>query len=343
MPYLIQQWQAIASNYRGTLILGNGASIAVSRSFSYQSLLEHARTNELIAPDVEQLFAFFGTEDFELILRIVWQASNVNRLLQIPDERTHAAYLRVRDCLIESVRAIHPEFDQVSGHLPSIYQFLKHFDTVASLNYDLIVYWAMMHGRDSDYIHEIKDCFGAGGFFQDNWFRLRTPIRGRLSTTLVFYPHGSLILCRDMVEQEHKIHSDGGALLEAILDLWRTETRVPLFVSEGTLEQKVSSIQNSYYLSIVYREVLASRRDSLVIYGWGLGEQDLHILRRMKLSGIRRIAVSVRRGDQDYCRRVYAIIQDVLGPVCVEFFDRESPGCWNNQNLLHTNVDTDNP
>ncbi|WP_407315447.1 DUF4917 family protein [Pseudomonas sp. nanlin1] len=335
MHYAIQQWQAIANNYRGTLILGNGASIAVSRSFSYQSLLEHARTNELIAPDVEQLFDFFDTEDFELILRIVWQASNVNRSLQIPDERTHAAYLRVRDCLIESVRAIHPEFDQVSGHLPSIYQFLKHFDTVASLNYDLIVYWAMMDGRDSDYSHEIKDCFGAGGLFQDNWFRLRTPIRGRLSTTLVFYPHGSLVLCRDRVEQEHKIHSDGAALLEAILNLWQTETVVPLFVSEGTREQKVSAIQNSYYLSSIYREVLASRRYTLVIYGWGLWEQDLHILRRMRFTGIRRVAVSVYRNDQNYCSRVYALLQEVLGAVRIEFFDSESPGCWNNQNLLH--------
>ncbi|WP_438821050.1 DUF4917 family protein [Enterobacter roggenkampii] len=329
MPYVIQPWEAIAPNYRGTAILGNGASIAVSPSFSYGSLLDHARGNGLIAPDVERLFGFFGTTDFELILRIVWQASNVNRSLQIPDQRTHEAYLRVRDCLIQSVQDIHPEFDQVSGHLPAIYRFLKHFDTVASLNYDLIVYWALMYGYDNDEEHAVKDCFGAGGLFQDDWRRLRTPIRRQRSTTLVFYPHGSLVLCRNRVEQERKIFNADAGLLAAILALWRSEEVVPLFVSEGTWAQKVSSIQNSYYLSTVYREVLGSERQSLVIYGWGLGEQDIHLLLRMRGTGIRRVAISVYGADQIYCNRVVPIIQGALGGVHVDFFDSESPGCWN--------------
>lgn len=200
-----------------TLILGNGASIAVSPSFSYTSLLEHARTSEIIASDVERLFHFFNTTDFELILRIVWQASNVNQSLGIADSRTQEAYLGIRDCLIHSVQAIHPEFDQVREHLPAIYQFLKRFDTVASLNYDLIVYWALMHGYDQDDEHAIKDCFGAGGVFQDDWSRFRRPIGRQRSTTLVFYPHGNLALCRNRVEQEFKIRNGDSGLLQSIL------------------------------------------------------------------------------------------------------------------------------
>lgn len=330
MTYAIRQWLDIASNYRGTAILGNGASIAVSPSFSYGSLLGKASSSKLMASDVEQLFTFFKTTDFELILRIVWQASNVNRSLSIEDSRTRKAYLGVRECLIQSVQAIHPEFDQVREHLPAIYQFLKHFDTVASLNYDLIVYWALMHGYEQDDEHAIKDCFGAGGLFQDDWRRLRTPIRGQRSTTLVFYPHGNLSLCRDSVEQEFKIHSNDAGLLQSILTHWRSEEVVPLFVSEGISEQKVAAIKNSYYLSTVYREVLRCEREALVIYGWGLGEQDIHLLRRMRDTGIRRVAVSVYGGDQIYCNRVFPIIRDALGAVLVEFFDSQSIGCWNN-------------
>ncbi|MPT45784.1 MAG: DUF4917 family protein, partial [Klebsiella sp.] len=33
-------------------------------------------------------FRFFFLFDFELILRLVWQASNVNKSLEIPDHRT---------------------------------------------------------------------------------------------------------------------------------------------------------------------------------------------------------------------------------------------------------------
>ncbi|NMG16699.1 DUF4917 family protein [Aromatoleum bremense] len=329
MPFEIRPWEAIAENYGCTILLGNGASISISPSFSYASLLQHAAEQHLLPEDAQRLFEFFQTNDFELVLRIVWQASNVNRSLQIPDQRTHAAYVSLRDCLIQTVRDIHPEHDQVSAHLPSIYRFLKRFRTVISLNYDLVVYWAMTHGLDIDDQHAFKDCFVGGGAFDDDWQRFRQPIRGDRSTTLVFYAHGSLVLCRNPVEQELKVHSRDAGLLEAILQLWQSERVVPLFVSEGTWQQKVASIQNSYYLSTVYREVLKSQRDTLVIYGWGFADQDIHLLQRMRDTGINRVAVSVFRGDQAYCNRVFQMIHDTLGAhVEVEFFDSESPGCW---------------
>jgi hypothetical protein len=328
LPYPILQWPQIAPDYhRGPILLGNGASIAVAPSFGYGSLLDHAQQRGLLADDVDRLFHFFGTSDFELILRLVWQASNVNRSLQIPDNRTHQAYLNVRECLIQAVRDVHPEYDLVSDRLPNMYQFLKGFDTVLSLNYDLLVYWAMTYGLNIQDGHLFKDCFQWNGAFDDAWEKYREPYRER-TNTLVFYPHGSLALCRNPVEQEFKIHNAGAGLLEAILQEWRSERVVPLFVSEGTMQQKVSSIQNSYYLSTVYREVLTSRRRTLTLYGWGLGEHDRHLLKRMRGTGIQRVAVSVFNGDQVYCNYAYQVIQDDLGPVHVDFFDSESPGCW---------------
>lgn len=328
MPRQVTQWAEIVAEYRrGTILLGNGASIAVSPRFAYGSLLEHAQQNGLLTEDVGRLFDFFDTQDFELILRLVWQASNVNRSLQIPDDRTHAAYLRVRDCLIEAVRAVHPEHGEVQAHLPRMYQFLKSFDTVLSLNYDLLVYWTVTYGLNVQDDHAFKDCFLGNAMFDDDWQRFRRPFRER-TNTLVFYPHGSLALCRDAVEREFKIHTAEGGLLEAILDEWRSERVVPLFVSEGTKPQKVASIQNSYYLSTVYREVLTSTRAVLTLFGWGLGEHDRHLLQRMRNTGIQRVAVSVFRNDQVYCNYAYQTIRDDLGPVQIDFFDCESPGCW---------------
>lgn len=325
----IQPWTDLAPNYRGTLLLGNGASIAVNRRFRYSSLLEHARNGGHLPEDAQRLFDFFDTEDFELILRIVWQASNVNQSLGIPDERTHAAYVRVRDSLIEAVREVHPEYQEVSEYLPQLYRFLKGFNTVVCLNYDLIVYWATTYGLNIDDGHRFKDCFVGGGVLHDDWRKLRNPIRGEQSTTLVFYPHGSLILCRDRIEQERKIHNLNNGLLEAILDQWESERVVPLFVCEGTQQQKVTSIQGSYYLSTVYREVLPSAQENLTVYGWGFGEQDVHLLKRMAGAGIRRVAVSVYEEDQGYCNRVHETLRQELGHnIVVEFFDSESAGCW---------------
>ncbi|HBO4986446.1 TPA: DUF4917 family protein [Pseudomonas aeruginosa] len=174
MPYQIAQWTEIAAQYhRGTILLGNGASIAVSPHFAYGSLLEHAQQNELLTEDVGRLFAFFDTSDFELILRLVWQATNVNKSLDIPDDRTHQAYLRVRDSLIQAVRAIHPEYAEVQDYLPSMRNFLRSFDTVLSLNYDLLVYWAMTYGLNLQDGHRFKDCFVGNGTFDDDWQKFR--------------------------------------------------------------------------------------------------------------------------------------------------------------------------
>lgn len=329
MPFEIMPWDAISQNYGNTILLGNGASMAVSPRFSYPSLLQRAADRGLLPRDAQQLFQFFGTQDFELILRVVWQAYNVNRSLGIHDQRTHVAYANVRDCLIQTVRDIHPEYHTVSDFLPNIYGFLRGFQTVISLNYDLVVYWTMTYGLGVPDRHTFKDCF-VGGTFSDDWQRFREPIYGDNSTTLVMHPHGHLALCRNRIEQESKIHArDSAGLLETILWHWQGEQVVPLFVSEGTWQQKVASIQNSYYLSTVYREVLTEPKDNLVIYGWGFGEQDLHLLQRMQGAGLRRVAVSVRRDDQVYCNRVFQTIQGILGwQIQVEFFDRESPGCW---------------
>ena len=158
---------------------------------------------------------------------------------------------------------------------------------------------------------------------------LRKPIRGNQSVTLVFYPHGSLALARDKVEQEWKIYGGDSRLLDAFLSRWESEDVVPLFVSEGTWKQKVSAIRNSYYLSTVFREVLTSDQTTLVIYGWGFGEQDLHILDQIKRSGIKHVAVSVYEKSQSACNHAAQVIAQKLGAdVEVEFFDSASEGCW---------------
>lgn len=330
MPIEIHEWKDIEEGFDGAILLGNGASIAVHDSFRYGSLKQHAIDNGLLTEDVDSIFNFFHTDDFELILRIVWQATNVNKSLNIEDDKTEQAYQHVRDCLISAVRNIHPENGTISNQIPNIYRFLKRFNTIIDLNYDLIVYWVMMYGLDIKDGHAFKDCFD-GAYFDDDWTRFREPIRDQKQCSLVFYPHGSLFLARDKIENEKKISAAGFSLLEGILKKWEQGSYVPLFVSEGTAEQKTKSIHSSYYLNTVYREVLTHLPPNLVIYGWGFGEHDIHLLKRIAKAGIERIAVSVFGNDQAYCNRITQIISDEIGKECsILFFDSNSAGCWNN-------------
>ncbi len=154
----------------------------------------------------------------------------------------------MRESLISAVKGIHPEPDEVDDKMESIYNFIKEFKTIISLNYDLLIYWAIMRGNDKKTEkHKIKDCFN-NGVFADNWRKYRNLIKGEKKCSLVFYPHGNLALATKKSREEEKITADGGKLLKTIYCKWKEEGALPLFVSEGTKEQKQKSIRNSYYL-----------------------------------------------------------------------------------------------
>jgi hypothetical protein len=325
MPYQIRRWEEIASDFeRGTVLVGNGASIAIDRGFAYEALLKEARRRGLLTDQVEGLFRSFTTNDFELALRLIWHATKVNSALQIPDDLTRQVYQDIRQALIETVRAVHPAHADVATCLPSMYRFLKQFSTVLSLNYDLLVYWTMTYGLGVPDQHQFKDCF-LDGSFDDDWKRFRGRIWEQ-TNTLVFYPHGNLALRRDVVDREGKIHDQGAGLLEAILHVWNTGSHIPLFVSEGTAIQKLSAIQNSYYLSTVYREVIPSLEGALTIFGWGMGEQDAHLLNRLAHANVARVACSVYQGNQRFCEAAFRTLRDRLGEISVVFFDSASAG-----------------
>lgn len=331
MPYLIHNWSDISEAYSDSILLGNGASISIDRGFTYSSLKQHAIEHGLLTDQVQRLFSYFNTDDFELILRLVWQANKVNSALEIIDQQTRVAYEHVRDCLIRAVQSIHPEYFEVEQQFPDIANFLSSFKTVFSLNYDLTLYWVVMYANRIFNGHSFKDCIIHGEFSSD-WWRFRESIsQWDRDITLVFYPHGSLVLARNILEQETKLEAyAGNDLLRSILNYWQSDNYIPLFVSEGTSSQKISAIQNSHYLNTVYREVIPQIGDNLTIFGWGFGEHDIHILRRIKNSRVRRVAVSVYNNDQTYCTRVTQMIYDNVGyNIEVVFFDCESNGCWN--------------
>lgn len=330
MVYKIKEWADISDDFDGSILLGNGASIGINPSFSYTSLKEHAVDRGLLIENVQKLFDHFDTDDFELVLRLVWQANRVNFALDIKDNATKSAYEHVRQCLIEAVRSIHPEYCEVEDQLDNIACFLKQFKTVLSLNYDLSLYWVIMYANREYNGHSFKDCFLRGEFDED-WKRFRESISmWDRKTTLVFYPHGSLVLARDVIEQERKLEARGGDLLRSILRDWETGEYIPLFVSEGTSKQKVNAIQNSHYLNTVYREVIPRIGKNLTIYGWGFGEHDTHILTRLANSKVETIAVSVFGSDQAYCTRVAQMIKDHISKeVDVVFFNCLSSGAWN--------------
>jgi len=343
--YRIYEWEEIKGNFKHKLLLGNGASRAVWEGFKYSSLYEEAKTAGRIDLSLTGLFSDFGTNDFEYVLRLLSQTKRVNKILRIQDGNTPRLYRKLKKTLIDTVRDIHPRHEQVKSLLLPMAQFMKGFDTVLSLNYDLLVYWAMLEGNDK-YGNWFKDGFVDEGRFDNDYHALHEPYQAE-GATLVFYPHGNLILATEFLGNEVKLSRSGEKyLLDKILDIWDKRDYIPLFVSEGETEEKLRAIRRSNYLKTVYDYEIDSNSDSLVVYGWSFRDADEHILRGIIHGGVDRIAVSVHRSSgnvQSFCETVKYKIYNMYTTLEKEkrkkekerckiyFFDSESDGAWINK------------
>ena len=327
-----RSWCEIEDDFQDALLLGNGASIAIREGFSYSALLDEARTSGLITEGLRAVFEHLETSDFELALRVLWHAEAVNRALGVPDNRTSEAYRDIQKALITVVKDKHPLYGDVQQQISAAARFFCRFKMVASLNYDLLTYWAILAGNETDR-NRLKDCFVIGGEFDPNWTKFKEPYGSAPASTLVFYPHGSLALGADILGHERKIKTGiEGSLLESITSEWCSGATTPVFVCEGTSPQKLQAIRRSHYLSCVYDTVLPCLGRSLAVYGWSFSDHDEHLLKAIGRRGsIEKVAISVFEdgSEESYKARVKTAVRKFLGEsVQIEFFDSASPGCW---------------
>lgn len=356
--YKVYNWQDIQTIFQNSnLLLGNGASIAVHKEFNYKSLLDKSNFLE----DEKKLFDYYETSNFELILKIIWQTNNVNKILDIEDTKTKEAYERIRNSLIKAVKNVHPEYINIINDIQYISNFLQNFRYVVSLNYDLIVYWSMLYDNKKTELHEFRDFFynrnidGKLSFNDDN-------IHLSYDGTKVFYPHGNLILALDKLSNEIKLRTKSDGLISSITEKWESGDYIPLFISESDSKQKLEAIKKSNYLNTIYRRILpylgsctnlsmsslieasyninegecrsSKYATSFVVYGFGFTEQDKHIVDRifqeMPLYNINCVAISVFNSDEVYCQKVIQTLEKYKKRFKIYFFDSQSAGCWNN-------------
>lgn len=357
----LSDWQDISKNFSDTLVLGNGASVAVHEKFHYSSLKEEARERGYLSVadgnggdsdthasgpvNAEGVFELLKTDDFEVVLNLLWHARYVNERLSVEEEETEAAYKLVRDALVKTVHAVHCEHHEIVEQLQAIYRFMGRFGVVLSLNYDLIVYWALLAGIGSNY-GQFMDCFMGDQTFDPDWARHLSASSEASRPTLVFYPHGNLLLTTNLLEGERKEFANSRYISQQIEDAWMGG-RTPLFISEGRPEDKEIKIKKSGYLRTVYGEVMGNLDASVVIYGWDFSyekKKDTHLLERLFKKQKDKVAVSVYRprfdGDEEALELHCHSIENDINKAAVRagfphpevlFFDAESEGCWIHQ------------
>jgi hypothetical protein len=272
----------ISSMNRRHVLLGNGFSRAWKDDiFAYSALFDRADFSKL-SPKAKKAFSTLETTDFEVVMRALRDAAKLLAIYQ-PSSPVGDALMQdaegLREVLARAIADSHPERpkDISDASYIACRHFLSNFICIYSLNYDLLLYWAMMQTELESRSAKIK-C--------DDGFR--TPDYGEQEYVTwdiektdgqnIFYLHGALHIFDAGAElQKFTWTNTGVALIDQIRDALANNL-FPLVVAEGSGEKKLEKIMHSNYLSRGYRS-FASIGGALFLYGLSLGDSDDHIMR----------------------------------------------------------------
>jgi hypothetical protein len=319
------------------LLLGNGFSIACRPDcFDYKRILDEADLEPLSIAGTE-LFKSEQTADFELVIRSLCAAARMADFYETSDtelsERLHVDADLLKDILANTLAKKHPNNVGEIGdaEYESVRQFLAQFERFYTLNYDLLLYWAMMQELAPSFKHD--DGFRADPDQPEaDWVAWNSYNQYGQN---VFFLHGGLHLYDEGATLKKLTFSRTGI---ALVDQIREQLDAgafPLIVTEGTAAEKLSGILAHAYLGKCLRS-LSSCDGSLFMHGHSLAESDDHVLRAVVEAKFKAIFVSLHgdpddRGNRGIRERAEALAlrRPEKKPLEVNFYAADSASVWN--------------
>lgn len=344
-PEVISYDQAIqrfADSDHLHLLLGNGFSIALKPDiFTYGSLFEQAKND--LPPSALRLFQALNTQDFEAVIRHLQDAATVVKAYRPDFVKLQARLLNdassVKEILVKAIASNHPSLpsDVKPRNYHSCREFLKSFRGIYTLNYDVLLYWTLM-----------QDEAGSIDLEHDDGFRHPLDDSSKpyvtweqAKTASVHYLHGALHLFDGGYEIIKYTWSKTDV---PIIDQVRSalqEDKFPIFVAEGVSSNKKDRILHNAYLHKALRSFEAicnNSKNTLLIYGHSLDENDDHILQCIARGTIPNVLISVFDGavkaDKNRIKRRAQYLQSIRTdvnpkkPLNIMFYDAASARVW---------------
>lgn len=272
-----------------SILIGNGSSINVWDNFGYTSIYDHAAakssTNPLTPAD-SNLFGALNTHNFEQVLSSLNTAKIINQALGLGYAKITQRYDSIKASLISAISEVHIPWRKTPDKvIETIRAEIKNFKYIYTTNYDLLIYWSIMHQNDPSPFTDY--------FFGKEFDTSDTNIYSN-NTRRIHYLHGALHLYKTSSGSTLKRIASGSNLLNSFGQAYPGHPdAVPLLVSEGTSEDKLASINQSDYLTFVFNH-FAENQGDIVVFGHSLSDSDLHIVEAMKKRRKRKIAISLR-------------------------------------------------
>lgn len=318
------------------VLLGNGFSISCRPdAFNYAALLDEATFVDAQG-DVLEVFKLLGTTDFEKVIELLRLAGALADRYGpgtgVGDQLRHDAEV-VREALAQTLAARHPDlpFDISAAEYAAARQFLSNFRKSFTLNYDMLLYWAVMQTLEPP----VPTDDGFRGTDVDADYVVWEPYLDFGSQRLLFL-HGALHLYDSGSEISKITWSRTGIPLVDQIREALASGRYPLIVTEGTSAEKEAKILHNAYLNHAIRS-FARIQKSLFIHGHSLADNDTHILRRIEEGPLERIYVSIygdpaSETNASLMARAEAMIgnraRSSARPLEVRYFDAGSARVW---------------
>lgn len=316
-------------------MLGNGFSIACRPEiFLYGKLFEQADFSAL-SPYVKKAFEMLKTQDFEKVIKVLrdaglaLQAYGADQKLL---DQLAADADGLRELLVQTIAASHPAWpgEITEDEYRACRAFLAHFKCVYTLNYDLLLYWAQMHvgigeqPLSDDGFRTPQDNYGA---------EYVTWEPGQSHKQNMWFLHGALHVFDSGTEvQKYTWNNTGTRLIDQIRDAI-SKDYFPIFVSEGTSDEKYTRIRHNDYLAKAYRS-FSSITGTLFILGHSLAENDEHYLKAIENGKITRLYVGIHGDPAAAWNKVIINRANLMvtrrkkGNLSVKFFDSSTAKVW---------------
>lgn len=275
---------ALVGTAKKHLMLGNGFSMALfPKIFNYKTLAENIESER-----ISMLFEAIGTPDFEFIMRRLLETVEIVHHYdssEVISTHIHEDIEELKRTLIEVITKAHPPKPSEITELQygSCRKFLLHFSqgNTYTFNYDLILYWVLMHFRedkalklpcDDGFRYPYSDAVVSE---EDRDTSLHWEI-GRERGQTVYYIHGAMHIFSDGSDIEKLSYVNLGVPLADQVKFAIDQDRFPVFISEGSTDHKLARIKKNGYLSRTFSS-LKNITGNLFIFGHSIRDEDDHV------------------------------------------------------------------
>ncbi len=294
------------------LLLGNGFSMAYNpKRFSFTSLLDNAVERELITKTspIYKVFIQFDTKDFEEVVKLLETSTKVLKTYGVLSKADEKKILddskSLKKYLVDVITNNHPDkITEISDdEFFNSSSFIKNFEKVYTLNYDLLLYWSCIKLQSFIQEEQIQDSILdiSDGFYDPHEQTTNYVVFGNDGASQnIYFLHGGLHIFDKKSEIiKNTFSRTDKSLKEQTLENLNKDI-YPIFVSEGTSEQKKAKIIHNAYLNHCYKSLssIGTKNSSLVIFGTLLKRNDTHIRKAILKSKVENIYIGVSNEDE---------------------------------------------